>query len=255
MADDSTETTIERIHCNDCRQKTRHALLHQVVERDLEELEDGPTLRWTIESDTLQCCGRGHVTLRRSSFHDFAPAQVTIQYFPPPVSRHPPSWQFAETLPDEMRSVMGEVYQSLDANNHRLPMMGARTLIDMLMVDKVGDVGTFDAKLKKLEGLGVISSRNREVLAAALDVGSAAAHRGHAPKTDEVNAVMDIVENLLHAVYVLPKMAEDLKKTTPPPRVRSRLHRFSEDCLRGLALNQLRPACALRCCDSPAACG
>jgi hypothetical protein len=27
---------------------------------------------------------------------------------------------------------------------------------------------------------------------------------------------MDIVENLLHAVYVLPTMAEDLKKTTPP---------------------------------------
>jgi hypothetical protein len=109
-----------------------------------------------------------------------------------------------------------EIYRSLDANNLRLPMMGARTLIDMLMVDKVGDVGTFDEKLKKLEGLGVISSRNREVLAAALDVGNAAAHRGHAPKTEEVNAVMDIVENLLHAVYVLPKMAEDLKKNTPP---------------------------------------
>jgi hypothetical protein len=35
--------------------------------------------------------------------------------------------------------VLREVYRSLDANNKQLPMMGARTLIDMLMVDKVGD--------------------------------------------------------------------------------------------------------------------
>jgi uncharacterized protein YutE (UPF0331/DUF86 family) len=110
---------------------------------------------------------------------------------------------------------MQEVYRSLDANNKRLPMMGARTLVDMLIVDKVGDVGTFDEKLKKLEHLGVISSQNRELLNAALDVGHAAAHRGHAPKSDEVNAVMDIVENLLHVVYILPEMAERLKKTTP----------------------------------------
>lgn len=110
---------------------------------------------------------------------------------------------------------MQEIYRSLDADNKRLPMMGARTLVDMLMVDKVGDVGTFDEKLKKLESLGFISLKNRDLLNAALDVGHAAAHRGHAPQSHEVNAVMDIVENLLHAVYILPDMAESLTKTTP----------------------------------------
>jgi len=215
MAEGSDRPIIERIRCNQCRRETRHKLLHTVEDTDSEEIEDGPTIQWTITSDTLQCCGCGHVTLRRSSFHRFAPEDVIIQYFPPAVSRHPPSWQFKETFPEELRSVMREVYQSLDANNRRLPMMGARTLVDMLMLEKVGDVGSFDEKLKQLENLGVISSRNREVLAAALDVGNAAAHRGHAPNGDDVNAVMDIVENLLHAVYVLPEMAKSLKTTTP----------------------------------------
>jgi len=36
-------------------------------------------------------------------------------------------------------------------------------------------------------------------------------------------------------------------------RVRSELHRFSKVYLRGLVLLHFRPACALRCCDSPAA--
>lgn len=95
-------------------------------------------------------------------------------------------------------------------------MVGARTLVDMLMVEKVGDVGTFKEKLKKLVTAGFVSASNQEVLEAALDAGNAAAHRGHRPKASEVSAVMDIVESLLQAVYVLPGMAESLKKTTPP---------------------------------------
>lgn len=91
----------------------------------------------------------------------------------------------------------------------------------MVMVEKVGDVGTFKQKLKKLQDAGFVGAQNVAVLEAALDVGNAAAHRGHAPKATEVNAVMDIVENLLHAVYVLPGMANSLKKSTPPrPRVK-----------------------------------
>jgi hypothetical protein len=204
---------LERIYCNGCRQKTRHRLLNTVMDQDTDEVEKGVVLEWSTNFETLQCCGCGAAVLRETVLyeHDTIPY---VRYFPPPVSRHPPSWHYR--IPKEIHPVMDEIYRSLDANNRRLPMMGARTLIDMLLVEKVGDVGTFGEKLKQLEDKGYISSRNREVLAAALDVGSAAAHRGHAPEPSEVEAVMDIVENLLHAVYVLPRMADKLKKTTPP---------------------------------------
>jgi hypothetical protein len=52
-------------------------------------------------------------------------------------------------------------------------------------------------------------------LEAALDAGNAAAHRGHAAKPEEVEIVMDIVENMLHSVYVLHDAAQKLKKSTP----------------------------------------
>ena len=66
------------------------------------------------------------------------------------------------------------------------------------------------------ETAGVIGSKNRDVLAVALDAGSAAAHRGYQATADDVNAVMDIVENLLQAVYHLESLADRLKNTTPP---------------------------------------
>jgi hypothetical protein len=112
--------------------------------------------------------------------------------------------------------VLDEIYRSLDANNSRLPMMGARTIVDMVMVEKVGDLGSFAAGLKALEKEGFVSPKNREVLEAVLDAGSAAAHRGHAAKMENVNTTMDIVENMLQAVYVLQDAAQKLKQSTPP---------------------------------------
>jgi len=85
----------------------------------------------------------------------------------------------------------------------------------MLIVQKVGDVGSFKQKLKKLQAGGFVSASHVDILDVALDAGSAAAHRGHAPEEFQVNTVMDIVENLLQAFYVLPGMADTLKKTTP----------------------------------------
>jgi len=137
-----------------------------------------------------------------------------VRFFPPPVSRHKPEW--FDDVPHEMRFLLEEIYNSLDANNTALPLMGARAVLDMLIVDKVGDAGTFAEKMKALEGKGFISEKNREILEVALDAGSAAAHRGYRAKLQDVQAVMDIVENLLQATYVLDKVAVELKKSTPP---------------------------------------
>jgi hypothetical protein len=95
-------------------------------------------------------------------------------------------------------------------------MMGARAVLDRVIVDTIGDVGPFEQKLKKLEAERHISAKGREILDAALDAGNAAAHRGYAPTVKHVHSVMDIVENLVHSTYVLERVAAEIKKDTPP---------------------------------------
>jgi len=85
----------------------------------------------------------------------------------------------------------------------------------MLLLDKVGDAGTFAQKLAQLEDAGFVGRRDRKFLDAALDAGSAAAHRGYQPKKEHLDHVMDIVENLLQAVYILEEAADELKESTP----------------------------------------
>jgi hypothetical protein len=144
--------------------------------------------------------------------------EVTIKNYPPSFSRRSPKWK--HKIPRQIGSLLDEVYNALHADSRRLLIMGTRTIVDMVILDKVGDIGSFQEKLKALEKLGFIGQKNREFLTAALDAGSAAAHRGHVAKPEEVEHVMDIIENLLETVYVLHAAAEKLKKSIPPRNIK-----------------------------------
>ena len=203
---------IQRLHCNDCRRNTLHRLLKETHDEASEPYDEQYHIWWHIVHQMFECCGCKSVVVRRS--HEFSEwDSPDVRFFPPPVSRHKPDWFYQ--IPTSLRSLLTEVYNSLDADTRALPLMGARAILDMIIVDKVGDFGNFAANLKELESQGFISQKNREILDAALDAGSAAAHRGYAPKLADVHAVMDIVENLLQAIYVLEKVALEIKKSTP----------------------------------------
>jgi Domain of unknown function (DUF4145) len=238
---DEQSESPERIYCNNCRRKTLHRLLKTTSDERIAEYRedhwepDGGEIPSCIYFDMLECLGCRTAVLRRvlhcldpdtrlrmgaaaGVVDEWGGIEDDVRYFPPAMVRDPPPWRFK--LPLDMRKLLEEIYRSLDAENLRLPMIGARTLVDMMILEKIGDVGGFKEKLKELEKEGFVSSRNREALYAALEVGNAAAHRGHAATESEVHAVMDIVETMLQAIYVFPELAQNLKRTTPsrPPR-------------------------------------
>lgn len=207
----------EQVHCNSCRKKTSHKVLKSVVEKHSECYGDdeGGDLHWQTTFEMLQCGGCREVVLRRSETHPIDD-DVAVDYFPPATSRHPPAWCEHSILPAECMWLFREIYRSLDAGNYCLPMMGARALLDVVIVDKIGDVGTFQEKLKKLQDDGCVSPSQLKFLEVALDAGNAAVHRGHIPSTKNIHRVMNIVENLIQALYVLEHEAQGVRKATPP---------------------------------------
>lgn len=204
-----------RCFCNNCGRSTDHELLVSKSVDDSDEPDPDDEFQpfyWTDTYDTLQCRGCGSVCLRHTV--DDAAGEHRVFFYPPAVARRPPLWRFR--LPEQMWQLLDEIYKALHNNSRRLALMGARTLVDMLMSAEVGDVGSFNHKLDALRDKGVISQRNRDILFAALDAGSAAAHRGFNPAHDELNAVIDIVENLLEATYHLSYVADEIRKKVPP---------------------------------------
>jgi hypothetical protein len=175
--------------------------------------DDDSTVQWCDTYEMLECCGCENVTLRKIFwFSEWNDEQVT--YYPPKISRRIPPWH--DHLPDTMKSLFREVYSALGSDSGALVMMGAKALIDLAIVERVGDVGSFERKLEALQKAGFVSEFNLKILEAALEAGNAAAHRGHRPESKHIQQVMSIVENMVENMYMLEPFARQLKQSTPP---------------------------------------
>lgn len=216
-----TEQATTKSFCNNCHTTTTHRVLassHVTHPVTYDDPYGGGIEEWAITSEMLVCAGCGWSSLRDTVVDDSGDETVTLN--PPKSARLRPKW--LSHVPLNIREVMWEVYQALDSDASRLALMGARAVMDMLIVEQVGDVGSFPEKLKALEERGMVSRSGREVLSAALDAGSAVAHRGVLPSVDDTTAVLDIVEHVLQATYQLGTVARRLRQSTlpRPPRVK-----------------------------------
>jgi hypothetical protein len=216
VTDQASAPRIERVHCNSCGQETKHEVIAQRRQEGSQPYDDHISIWWVTTYTLFECCGCETVCLRKEfHFSEWDNDTSQVEFFPPAMSRDLPVW--SNRLPQEEQELLTEIYRALAAGSARLVLMGARTLVDMFMLRQIGDVGGFGQKLKKLQDEGYLSSKNREVLAAALDAGSASAHRGYKPSAEHLSAVMDIVENVLHA-DLLREDAGELRNAVPPRR-------------------------------------
>jgi hypothetical protein len=207
------ELTISKSHCNECLQETKHFVVAERVNSGSEFVDPycQHEIRWKTTYKMLECCGCENISLQRKfDFSEYD--EVEVEYYPPQISRQIPKWH--NQLPDEWCGLLKEVYLALHADSRCLALMGARALIDLYINEQLDDIGGFAQKIKLLESEGLISKPNKNVLEAALEVGHAAAHRGHKARITEVNQVIDVVESLLQN-HVLNKVSENLKSKTP----------------------------------------
>jgi hypothetical protein len=92
----------------------------------------------------------------------------------------------------------------------------------MIMVDKVGDCGTFLEKLDAMEKHFYISLRQKHTLEAIINAGNASTHRGWVPSDDDIATLFDITENLIDTVYLHEDLARTIESKVPPRAPRGR---------------------------------
>lgn len=210
----NSEMKTERAFCNKCSQKTKHTLIESLTIHEIDPSEaDGPYADQAEWCDTtysfLQCCGCEDACLKKSVWCSAIGETIELEFYPPRVARKRPDW--FEILPPEYFPLLDEIYSSLHAGNRTLAMMGARAVLDTFTTRKVGDCGNFKAGLDALVAKNYLAQMNRKVIESAVEAGHAAAHRAYNPSSDVLNAVMDIVENLIQH-DVLSQSAKVLKK-------------------------------------------
>lgn len=125
-----------------------------------------------------------------------------------------PSW--LEKAPENVQVLVREIYEAKNVRLLALSAMGVRAVIDMVSLDKLDkDYGNFSEKLKRLRDEGHMTAVQHDALAAVVDAGSAAAHRGFIPDMESVEMMVTALNHLLQSLYVLENSSRELSTKTP----------------------------------------
>jgi hypothetical protein len=152
----------------------------------------------------------------RVGWGGFPQSDVRSVPVPSPSNQVKEELPWLKQLPLDLQTLLAEIYAAQRVGLRSLAVMGVRAAIDMTCNHLVGDAGGFEAKLNKLKSEGHVSESQRQTLHAVVQLGHAAAHRGHLPNAEDVDDVLDILERALKSQYVDPHTTQRLRQSTPP---------------------------------------
>jgi hypothetical protein len=202
--------------CSSCRRETRH-YIHHKIDRAVDDVPRDDYL-------FLECAGCARVSM--GNLYTLGDGEEGAVYYPSPVTRDLPRWfvkmhlGFGPAGSEDLAKLLEEIYAAVRGGQNCLAAMGIRALLEQVMIDKVGDHGTFGKNLDEFCNQGFSSKVQRDSLAAILDAGHAAMHRGYAPSNGELDTALTIAEGIIEAIYVHPEEAARLAGAVPQRTVR-----------------------------------
>jgi hypothetical protein len=115
-------------------------------------------------------------------------------------------------LPNDIQKIYTETYAALCNKQPILAGIGIRTIVEAVCKDKKTKGKNLEAKIDNLVTLDYLTKRGADGLHGTRLLGNTSAHEIVALPEKNLDIGMDIVENLLLNVYILPHKAESLPK-------------------------------------------
>ncbi len=115
-------------------------------------------------------------------------------------------------LPNEVLKIYKETHGALCAQYTVLAGIGIRALIESVCKEKKAQGGNLENRINDLVIKGVLTQDSAKTLHSTRLLGNRAAHEIIAASDNELDIAMDIVENLIKTVYVIPQKAKRLNK-------------------------------------------
>lgn len=209
-----------KILCRICKHPTNHEVLFTKTDT---ETADEVDITWWTTYQLLQCQGCDEVTYRITNANseniDLYTGQPDISetLYPNRTDGRPPIEGY-ENFPTKTKKIYQETLKALHHNALILSAIGLRALIESICVEQKTKSKVLAGGIDELAQTGLLSKKQAEFLHAHRFMGNVAAHEMIAPKATELVAALDIAETLLKTIYILPKVAEKMKRKPEPKK-------------------------------------
>jgi hypothetical protein len=204
--------------CLYCHVETKHSILLSV---DV----DGEDPRWDYYStdsyQIVQCKGCESLSFRKthSNSEDVEFDEETQDSFYPETVELYPSriagrrkLKDVQYLPFTVQRIYGETYLALINKQPILAGIGIRALVEAVCKEESAAGRDLEKRIDDLVSKGILTQAGADILHGTRLMGNRAAHEVKPHASNELSVAMDVVENLLYNVYLLPKAASLLPK-------------------------------------------
>jgi len=211
MSEESTPTGL--IDCTRCHRATNHDVLYSKKVGGHDEEGD---IHWGEEYQTVQCRGCGTISFTVESWNseDTDPdgkLTPTLLLYPSRTIRKPMESHYY--LPYKVRGVYAETLTAISNKAPILAAIGIRAIVEAVCKDKGCTEDKLEKNIDLLVTKGHLAADQADFLHLQRFMGNNAAHETTPPEQTELGAALDIAENLLTNLYVLPMLAEKMEKS------------------------------------------
>lgn len=202
----TSDSEKKKLHCNLCMGIRHHSVLHDVIIEHTEDDNEEYFYQEGCNYILAACDGCGDISLYMERWSSTQPDNEFTQW-PPKRSRREPKWLIDLLLSENIDNpykfgFLKEVYIALENNTIRLAVIGIRALLEQVMIESVGDQKSFTNNLKAFLDAGFISRVQKEAIEPVIEAGHASMHRGFKATKSEVEAILDVVENVIESIYI-----------------------------------------------------
>ena len=204
------KTTRVQVLCPRCKQPTSHEVVHEATTGRCDEAND-----WfeTEQYQIVRCCGCGYHSYR-TTYHDSSwteDCQPAETLWPPRLQKRV-TLAGASQLPRTLQQVYRETNAAITSSQPILAAVGIRALVEAVCKHKKAKGRTLKARIDNLVTRGVVTKAQARVLHKTRFLGNKAAHESAPARPDVLDAAMQIAENMLTSVYLLPNIAKAMRE-------------------------------------------
>ena len=202
--------------CKKCDGYTFHTVLHSVQNNYTDFFSKAD---FSEDYEIIMCQGCREISFRKcsSNSEDELTDEETGEVFPnEKISLYPSRLAgrkpITGLLPLNVHRLYSETHATLCNGYQILTGIGIRTLVESVCSDQKASGANLEQKIDDLVTKGVLTKGNADILHTTRLMGNKAAHEFIAAKQLHLDVAMDIIENLLLNVYIIPSQARWLKK-------------------------------------------
>jgi hypothetical protein len=199
-----------KIFCHQCGKRTNHNVLIQ----EKVSSPDPDNYPWGEDHYFARCAGCDAFTYAIEEWGDsYDPTTgewySTWKTYPRGAAERKPM-DNEDELPFKVQLIYKEIIGSMNAQLPILSGIGLRALIESICKDQGIDGRNLEQLIDGLATKGVLSKAQADILHKHRFLGNAAAHEITSAKRNELVAALEIAENILRTIYVLPELSKQV---------------------------------------------